>query len=172
MKNRAFTLIELLVVVLIMGILAAVALPQYQKAVMRTRYNNLKSLVRSIANAQEVYYMANNTYSVDFEELDIQMPGGKLDTSGARQYSYDWGWCTLHNTEKISAVSCTNSLIQMSYTVRLLRSAVNPGKALCMAISSSDENTLQAQICKAETGRTSASIVSTDEADPFTSYWY
>ena len=172
MKNRAFTLIELLVVVLIIGILAAIALPQYQKAVMRTRYNNLKSLTRRIADAEEVFYMANNTYSVDFEELDVDMPGGKLDSSIPRRYQYDWGWCTLDNTEKISAVGCNNSLIQMSYTVRLLRSAQNPGAIICIARASTSENDLQAQICKAETGRTSANTVSEREDDPYTAYRY
>ena len=172
MKNRAFTLIELLVVVLIIGILASIALPQYQKAVMKTRYASLKTLTRSIADAEEVYYMANNKYSVDFEELDVQMPGGKLNDSVNRSYKYGWGWCSLDNTENISSVSCTNSLIQMSYAIRLLHSAGRPGAIACMARASSSENDLQAQICKAETGRTTPSVTSADEGNRYTSYWY
>ncbi|MBO7238382.1 MAG: prepilin-type N-terminal cleavage/methylation domain-containing protein [Elusimicrobiaceae bacterium] len=170
--KKAFTLIELLVVVLIIGILAAIAVPQYQKAVMKTRYGSLKTLARSIANAEEVYYMANNTYSTDFEELDVQMPGGKLNDSVNRSYKYGWGWCSLDNTENISSVSCTNSLIQMSYAIRLLHSVNNPGKQLCVAYGSSDANTLQAQICKAETGRTTPSVTNADEGNRYTSYWY
>ena len=74
MKNRAFTLIELLVVVLIIGILAAIALPQYQKAVDKSRFTQIVLAARAIKNAQEVYYMANGTYATDLEELDVQVP--------------------------------------------------------------------------------------------------
>ena len=73
-KNAGFTLIELLVVVLIIGILAAVALPQYQRAVMKARYTKAIIWTKAVKDAFELYYLANGAYPSNFDDVDINVP--------------------------------------------------------------------------------------------------
>ena len=70
-----FTLIELLVVVLIIGILAAMALPQYFKAVERSRMAEAVTLMNSITQAQRRKFMQTNRYADSFEALDVSPKG-------------------------------------------------------------------------------------------------
>jgi len=69
-----FTLIELLVVVLIIGILAAVALPQYQKAVEKSKATQAITLLKSVYQAAEAYQLANGNWPTDFDELSVDIP--------------------------------------------------------------------------------------------------
>ena len=70
-----FTLIELLVVVLIIGILAAMALPQYFKAVERSRMAEAITIMDSIVKAQRRKFMQTNHYATKFEGLDVSPKG-------------------------------------------------------------------------------------------------
>ena len=77
--KKGFTLIELLVVVLIIGILSSVALPQYQKSVDRAKGVEALTAAKAIADAENIYFMANGEYvpsivNADFSFLDIELP--------------------------------------------------------------------------------------------------
>lgn len=87
---KGFTLVEMLVVVLILGILVSVSVPQYQKAVARVKYGNLRSYVEQIYKAERMYYLATGTFTPNWEDLDISFSGFQNGLSGSNGEFYNF----------------------------------------------------------------------------------
>ncbi|MCQ2410809.1 MAG: hypothetical protein MJ053_04890 [Elusimicrobiaceae bacterium] len=92
---------------LIIGILAAIALPQYQKTVMKSRVMQVLPFIRAVADAQQVYFLANGTYAQTVDELgvDFTCPEGwtcyvGTDSSGDQYNKVE----ATHNDSQISVI--------------------------------------------------------------------
>ena len=84
--KKAFTLIELLVVVLIIGILAAIALPQYEKTVFKSRVTEVAINLRAIESCFDMYLLQNGFPASGIVYLEnmgcaAELSGGSWDSS-------------------------------------------------------------------------------------------
>lgn len=73
-NNKGFTLMELLTVVFIIAILTNLAIPEYQKAVERSRSAEAETILETLAKAEERYLMSNGVYTNELTDLDVTIP--------------------------------------------------------------------------------------------------
>lgn len=78
---RGITLLELMIVVVIIGILTAIAYPNYREYVTRAKRTEAKAALLQIATNQERFYLQNNTYTTNMTNLGFPVAGAFLSDS-------------------------------------------------------------------------------------------
>ena len=137
-KSAGFTLIELLVVVLIIGILAAVAVPQYEKAVYKSRLASYLPLMRAIKDANESYYLANGSYADDVARLDVDYPAGSSRSTTSGEVWYSGGIYIDNLTGRNAAIGNRTIMLQLTRSNQtcgmfmMYDHSDYPGKIFCL----------------------------------------
>ncbi len=87
--NKGFTLIELLIVVVIIGILAAIAIPKFSATREKAYFAAMKSDLKNLASQQEIYYADNYAYSAVVADLGFVSSEGVTVGIGATTSGWD-----------------------------------------------------------------------------------
>ncbi|HSM04411.1 MAG TPA: prepilin-type N-terminal cleavage/methylation domain-containing protein [Longimicrobiales bacterium] len=94
--NKGFTLIELLIVVVIIGILAAIAIPKFSATREKAFVSSMKSDLKNMATQQEIYYADSYTYTTDTALLEFS-PSDGVNAPTMAASTTGWSAVITHN---------------------------------------------------------------------------
>lgn len=161
MKTRqGFTLIELLVVVLIIGILSAVALPQYTKAVEKARLSEALINAKVLLDNANILLLENGGFPTNQTSL---ITDGNVALSGGEKYNDNWYYTKhFHYYAACGNDSCEIEIdrVPLDYSLQILKSAstgntwkkscytqlTDLGKSICKSIESQDWEYIEGQL--------------------------
>ena len=144
-KNKGFTLIEILVVVLIIGILAAISVVQYQKSVLKSRFTALMPITKALYEGEELFAMSSGKYTDKLENLDISTTGGVSgSTANINGSIVTLGVNNRHTYVKATRENFDNNLIMFQKGSRYF-----PGEIHCEA---KVDKSLANWLCEKELG--------------------
>ena len=102
-RAAGFTLIELLIVVLIIGILAAIAIPKFANTKGKAYAASLKADLHNLATAEEAYYYEKSEYAADITDLKFQQSPGVTVTI---QEASPAGWSAMATHSAANPLKC------------------------------------------------------------------
>ena len=155
-KSKGFTLLELLVVVLIIGILTAIALPQYKLAVAKSKFATLKNKVKTLYEAEHRYYLIHNGYTFSKDNLDIDIKDNKCYIADCCSASY--------YDPYIQCYTYTSG-IRIGYIMWL-----QSKKKTCIIFETNDTTNLVHRLCQAESNRNTPNECSGSSTCQY--HWY
>lgn len=147
MRNQhGFTLIELLVVVLIIGILTAVALPQYTTAVEKSRAAEALTLMSAVSGAAERYRLQKDIWPTSFAKLDLEVPVRDDGKHGGKSFIITMGQDTSNSNRFV--VVAERDINNAKYVLKTVVTENNNGSftqnRICTAETSFDSTKLTA----------------------------
>ena len=149
--SKGFTLIELLIVVLIIGVLTSVAVPQYEMAVEKTRAAEAVVNIRALAQALELYYMANGSYPPleGGEYADGALEGLDINVLPSKNFSLH---TFFHNYIMYKRVNSSRFNYRISQTLKNTVNEPARNRGLTCDIPGAASDTPSARLCKSLCG--------------------
>lgn len=126
MRKKGFTLLEVLIVVIIIGVLAAIALPQYSATLEKSKSAEAATNVGSIRTALDRYWYQNGSITTTISNLDIDDPNNVTN----KLYTYSIADDGTTATTRVYTVTATRVSGGNTYTVTWKQTNNNTGKLL------------------------------------------